>query len=428
VTLTYTSDANGNRTSVSGPGGVVNYQYDSRARLTSVRDGGGRTFTLTYDGTNRLTGLTRPNGVNDALTYQEDVLTARNASLNGLVVGQEQYTLDALRRRTSLTDFTGTHTFTHDAVDQLTGAVHSAASGLPVESFAYDSVGNRTSWTGSPSSTVSYGAGDQLQSDGTYVYTYDAEGRVITRTNRATGGTTRYVWNGAGQLASVTAENGAVSTYRYDGFGRRVEVNDDGTVRRFVYSGWNLNSEYDGTNTLLTTYVTGTDMNSVYEMVRGGTPYYPLFDAAGSVIALTDPTGAVAGRTNYSAFGAPQPSGVSDDGFTFTGQQYDSATGLVYARARYYDPTIGRFLSQDPDPSINPYPYASNAPLEVVDPTGRAGLLEYIFGTKKKQEDEETIAAREFLKELEKKGYDIETKLESTGQRTPIKDVWKPGG
>ncbi len=62
---------------------------------------------------------------------------------------------------------------------------------------------------------------------------------------------------------------------------------------------------------------------------------------------------------------------MTENAVSFTGHQFDAATGLVYARARYYDPTIGRFLSQDPEAAINPYVYAFDAPLEFTDPTGR---------------------------------------------------------
>ena len=199
--------------------------------------------------------------------------------------------------------------------------------------------------------SVSYDAGMQLSSDGTYDYTYDAEGRVTQRRDRGTGGVTRYTWSDAGQLTSITAPNGATSTYRYDAFGRRLEANEDGIVRRFVYSGWNLRNEFDGANALRATYVAGLFPDSVYEIVRDGTRYYPLFDGVGSVTALTDATGAAVGRVRYSAFGVPQSSGVTENAVSFTGHQFDAATGLVYARARYYDPTLGRFLSQDPEPA-----------------------------------------------------------------------------
>jgi RHS repeat-associated protein len=377
VTLSYTTDANGQRLTSSGPGGAIAYAYDSRGRLSSLRDDAGSVFAFAYDAaTDRLTGLSRPNGVNDALNYRENLLTSRNASIGASVRGHAEYTLDSLGRRTSLTDLDGSHAFTHDLADRLTAATHPVASGLPAESFAYDQVGNRTSWTGSSSGSGSYDAGMQLTSDGTYDYTYDAEGRLTQRRDRGTGGVTRYTWSDAGRLTSITAPNGATSTYRYDAFGRRLEVNENSSIRRFVYSGWNLRNEFDGTNALRATYVAGLFPDNVYEIVRDGTRYYPLFDGVGSVTTLTDATGAAVGRVRYSAFGVPQSSGVTENAASFTGHQFDAATGLVYARARYYDPTLGRFLSQDPEWAVNPYVYALDAPLEFTDPTGRAALTE----------------------------------------------------
>ena len=194
----------------------------------------------------------------------------------------------------------------------------------------------------------------QLSSDGTYDYTYDANGRLTQRRNRGNGAVTRYTWSDADRLTSITAPSGATSTYRYDAFGRRLEANDGGTVRRFVYSGWNLRNEFDGANALRATYVAGLFPDSVYEIVRDGTRYYPLFDGVGSVTTLTDATGTTVGRVRYSAFGVPQSSGVTENAVSFTGHQFDAATGLIYARARYYDPTLGRFLSQDPECGCQP--------------------------------------------------------------------------
>jgi RHS repeat-associated protein len=415
VTLAYTTDADGQRVTNSGPGGSIAYAYDSRGRFSSLRDDAAGLFTFSHDATDRLTGLARPNGVNDVLSYQESNLTARDASIGGSIRARAEYALDSLGRRTSLTDLDGSHTFTHDLADRLTSATHPAASGLAAESFGYDTVDNRTSWTGSPPGPGSYDAGMQLTSDGTNDYTYDAEGRLTQRRNRGTGGITRYTWSDANRLTSITAPDGTTSTYRYDALGRRLEVNDNGAIRRFAYSGWNLSSEFDGTNALRATYVAGLFPDSVYEIVRDGTRYYPLFDGVGSVTTLSDATGASVGRVRYSAFGVPQSSGVTENAVSFTGHQFDAATGLVYARARYYDPTLGRFLSQDPEPAINPYAYVFDAPLESTDPTGRSTaeqiklrleILAKETAAKRAAEQAAREAAREAAKEIAKKGLE----------------------
>jgi RHS repeat-associated protein len=80
----------------------------------------------------------------------------------------------------------------------------------------------------------------------------------------------------------------------------------------------------------------------------------------------------------YDVFGATRSqSGTSDTVFRFTGEQRDSDSGLYYLRARYYDPDIGRFLSQDPLPGGNLYAYVGNNPVNRVDPTG---LVAWIKG------------------------------------------------
>ena len=85
----------------------------------------------------------------------------------------------------------------------------------------------------------------------------------------------------------------------------------------------------------------------------------------------------------YNSFGLilSQTNAIEGDRFLYAGQQFDSSTGLYYDHARYYDPVLGRFISQDPagfsdgDPT-NPYRYVGNAPTIFVDPTGRQEVAE----------------------------------------------------
>jgi len=99
-------------------------------------------------------------------------------------------------------------------------------------------------------------------------------------------------------------------------------------------------------------------------------------DALGSTRLVTDASGAVVGRSTYDAYGTQTASGTGST-FGFTGQQTDAESGLVYLRARYYDPSTGVFLQRDPYPlasnnplTVNRYVYANNSPTTMVDPSG----------------------------------------------------------
>ncbi|OGW55567.1 MAG: hypothetical protein A2Y81_05590 [Nitrospirae bacterium RBG_13_43_8] len=111
-------------------------------------------------------------------------------------------------------------------------------------------------------------------------------------------------------------------------------------------------------------------------------------DALGSVIALTDETGAVKTTYSYDPFGNVTITGeASDNPFQYTGRENDG-TGLYYYRARYYSPELQRFISEDPllnpinpkilpsltisDMTIHKYCYVANSPLIFADPMGLA--------------------------------------------------------
>jgi RHS repeat-associated protein len=84
------------------------------------------------------------------------------------------------------------------------------------------------------------------------------------------------------------------------------------------------------------------------------------------------------GSQSYDVYGAQSSGGTPPGGFGFAGEQWDSSTGLQYLRARYYDPTIGRFISRDPMSAIpgwtgSPYGYGGGNPVNVTDPTGLCG-------------------------------------------------------
>jgi RHS repeat-associated protein len=169
-----------------------------------------------------------------------------------------------------------------------------------------------------------------------------------------------------------------VTSYRYDALGRRTEAHTATATTRDVYLGTSVIATYDGANTLLQSYVaTPETALAPLEVVTGSTASYPLYDGVGSLTALTDSTGAVASRFAYSAFGIPVGT-PSDLAYAFATYGFDASTGLYAARARTYDPTIGRFLSEDPVQALNLYGYARSDPLNRSDPSGRL-TVEYAW-------------------------------------------------
>ncbi len=131
----------------------------------------------------------------------------------------------------------------------------------------------------------------------------------------------------------------------------------------------------DGTNT----YVYGLDLISATD--SSGAQTYFLADGLGSTTDLLDGSANVTASYRYDVFGAIRSqTGSSPNQWLFTGEQRDSDSSMYYLRARYYDPAIGRFLSQDPAGAGHPYAYGENNPATFVDPYGlhicdAAGLL-----------------------------------------------------
>ncbi len=173
---------------------------------------------------------------------------------------------------------------------------------------------------------------------------------------------------------SVTPPGSGAVTFSYDPFGRRIKKVSGGTTI-YVYDGAGIVEEADATGGVVARYTQGPGIDEPLAMLRSAATSYYVADGLGSITSLTDASGAVAASYTYDSFGNLSAStGSIANPYRYTARELDPETSLYYYRARYYDPSSGRFLSQDPlqfgGSTPNFYEYVRNGPTNFSDPLG----------------------------------------------------------
>lgn len=354
-------------------GTVVVYEYDVAGRLQRLRDGTGALIVeYTYDAAGRLQRERFGNGCSVAYEHDADglVRAVNHYSPAGALIARYAYTYDILGRPIAVQTPLGNYTYAYDAIGQLVGIQYPDGSTATAQ---YDAEWNRIAINeGGVITTYTVNNLNQYLQAGNTTFQYDSDGNLIRQVSDA--GVRLYEWNAAGQLTRIVLENGEVWTFAYDAWGRRVRMTRGNEVRQYVYDGDNLYAELDGNGNVIARYVHGYGL--VARADSSGVYYYG-YDILGHTVLLTNAVGAVANRYEYKPFGGyvlfqetvPNP-------FRFAGRYgvMEDMTGLIYARARYYDPNIGRFISPDPsgfaDAVLNLYQYAENAPTYKLDYVG----------------------------------------------------------
>jgi RHS repeat-associated protein len=386
----YEYDVDSNQIKLTYPNNnLITRAYDSAGRLQSVTDWAGNTTTFAYNPNSDLTTTTFPKGTGeqDKIAYnnadQQTKITMTGSGLK--ILASVAYTRDGdgQIKTTTTTGLPGTAS-TSDIYDANNRLEKSGST-----TYAYDAADEPTTLG---ANTSVYDAAGELKTSGSNTYGYDQVGDRVTATSKE-GQTTTYGYNQAGNLIQVKQGKGTTglnNTYAYNGEGLRVAQTKGKTTS---YVTWDTQVELPSIlSDEQNNYIYGPDNIPIEAIQSKGLILYLHHDQQGSTRMLTSTTGAIEATTTYDAYG--NTTGTTGNATTplgYDGQYTDADTGLIYLRARAYDPATAQFLSVDPLRAVSgePYSYAGDNPLNASDPTG---LIFGISGTPSWEEIGEGIA------------------------------------
>jgi RHS repeat-associated protein len=359
---------------------AVTRTYDKDERLEKVTDWNSRTDTFGYNADSQLASITYPaeSKYEDKYIYNEaDQLTEIKYIQGGLTAGFQTYARDSDGQLTKATNkaFPGAATieYKYDENDRLT-----EAGGLAYE---YDKANNPTKIEGKGPYT--YNVGDELEKGPEATYAYNEDGRR-TETKPTTGPATTYGYDQVGNLTSVNRpEEGTTKkiedSYTYDGNNLRQSQTINGTKTNLT---WDTAEEEvprilsDESNF----YIYGPGNLAIEQITSAGASQWMHHDWQGSMRAIMNLKGEIESAYTFNPFGSLNSSSHSGNSLLRYDDEYTSTdNGLIYLRARTYDPQTAQFLSVDPalQTTGEPYAYTKDNPINQSDPTGNIPLWQW---------------------------------------------------
>jgi RHS repeat-associated protein len=414
ATVTYEYDKDGNVTKMKDGTGETKKTYDELDRLTESKNGHGSIVKYEYNLENEPTKITYPNEKAVTRAYDKDSRLEKVTDWNSKATtfsydpdsdltatifpaetkNEDKNTYNNADQMSEVKMMEGTETtvaslsYTRDGDGQVKTA---ASKGLPsgeateftndednrltkasATEYKYDAANNPTKIG---ATEYTYNKGDELETGTNLTYTYNEDGRR-TKTKPSTGPATTYGYDQAGNLTTVErpeekTEPEIKDSYTYDGNNLRASQTINGTTSQLT---WDTAEELplllsDETNN----YIYGPENLPIEQISSKNEPLYLHHDQQGSTRLVTTSTGKVETAYTYTPYGTTaNKTGTASTPLLYDSQYTNTDTGLIYLRARTYDPQTAQFLSIDPalEETGEPYSYTTDNPINKGDPTG----------------------------------------------------------
>ncbi|MBE2207937.1 MAG: hypothetical protein IAE84_10155, partial [Saprospiraceae bacterium] len=344
-TVTYDYDNNSNISRITYPGNayVINYVHDANNRLTQVKVTNTILTKYFYRSDGLLDSLWNNNGTNNKYLYDGAgrMMSMTTKRSDGQVICSYLFDMDN----------NGNH------------LVESKTEQLPAPSFISQSL------------TSDFNIENEIDNLGNANFTFNPNGAQTQK------GTNTYTWNNVEQLTGMSSGK----TFTYDAFGLLRTATRNGALTKYVWDIMgmgNLLMTTDGNGNLQDYYIYGLGL--IARRSAGGVYSFYHYDFRGSTVAITDASQNITHKYQYDAYGRVlQKVEANSNPFQFVGQHGVMYEGdsLSYMRARWYDASTGRFLSEDPVWATNLYAYAGGNPVMRVDPDGEQFVEAYEYYT-----------------------------------------------
>ena len=438
VVKNYTYDSKGNKSTFSVKAGEdtklsLSYEYDGSSRLISVKDSEGKQAvsyaydtegslserqaanglktTYGYDYQNRLTSMTNETGKGVVSKYSSTYLK------NGQKAEEVSTVMDKKGKSTKKTA-----AYTYDMLGRITRETKTGREDI---SYTYDANNNRKQMTiGNKTTAYQYNKNDELlrtdtlhtdtEKNDVVIYKNDKNGNQLATVNRseipAEAKDTSYIdvdvtlgdnqlndnvvnhYNALNQLTETLTKNYKVS-FTYDAEGLRTGKTVNGEKTVYVWDGDQVVMELSKGGAVQKRYIRGNDLVYADKGENTEKTYY-VTDMHGNVVQLLDESGNVTKTYEYDSFGNEvKPEKKDENPYRYCGEYYDKETEEVYLRARYYESSVGRFITRDTytgesdEPlSLHLYTYCENDGVNAWDPSGHYKIkMKHINGMKWKK-------------------------------------------